>query len=133
MSRISLSSLRSTMSTAPITPPAAPMAPATRPSMPGLLPISTRIVREYWAEGEAIAGEDAIPRRSARGGSSPHRLAVAAVQADDGAVRGAECQRVGQPQMARAARVARRARAQRHDAVDHEPRPRDDAGVPGWR
>ena len=73
------------MSTAPITPPAAPIAPATRPSMPGLLPISTRIVSEYWAEGDAIAGEDAIPQRSAGEQHAPGRAVahdVAAVDVD---------------------------------------------------
>jgi hypothetical protein len=51
MSRISVVSEACTRSTAPMTPPARPIAEATCPSMPGLWSISTRIVREYWAEG----------------------------------------------------------------------------------
>ena len=41
---------RLTRSTEPIVPPTSPMALATFPSMPGRWSISTRIVKEYWAE-----------------------------------------------------------------------------------
>src|SRR4051795_10967363 len=42
-----------TRSTEPIVPPASPIALATSPSIPGLCSISTRMVREYWADGVA--------------------------------------------------------------------------------
>ena len=50
---------RLTRSTEPIVPPASPIALATLPSMPGRWSISTRIVREYWAEvAPATGGRD---------------------------------------------------------------------------
>jgi len=45
MSRTTRARVVSTRSTAPMSPPASPMAEATRPSIPGLLAISTRTVR----------------------------------------------------------------------------------------